>query len=310
VTVGAPITYNFPVRRADNDEKTDQLSITRPFVTPAGLLEAMQPAIGALTPESFNHDNIDITIGKMAAYIVKTHQPDLMAVHFLGLDHAQHGGGRNGKDVQHCLTVIDSMLNIVLKAYEAAGLKGHTDVIITGDHGFVSVKQTISPNVLLQQAGLINDKDWKARFHSTGGSAFLYLKNPGDQATLDKVKQLLENLSPDQRKHFTIIERPELDALDVNPEVALGLAADNSSALNGSTDGNFIKPKKKVTGSHGHDPRMPEVFTGFIGYGPSFKTRATVAWLNLTDIAAFISEILGLQFKVADAGLKQKVFKK
>lgn len=309
VTVGAPITYNFPVRRADNDEKTDQLSVTKPFVTPAGLLDEMQPAVGPLTPKSFNHDNIDITIGKMAAYIVKAHQPDLMAVHFIGLDHAQHEVGRNGFKVGHALAVIDSMLNVVLSAYEDAGIENNTDVIITGDHGFVSVRQTISPNVLLQQAGLIGEKDWKARFHSTGGSAFLYLKDRGDKITLDKVKQLLNDLPPDQRKYFTVIERPELDQLGANPEVALALAAGNSSALNSSTEGALIKPKKKVTGSHGHDPRMPELFTGFIGYGPSFKNAAHTERLNLTDISALVSDILGLGFKQTDANLKRKIFK-
>nr|WP_317235326.1 ectonucleotide pyrophosphatase/phosphodiesterase [Niabella ginsengisoli] len=94
VTVGAPIDYNFPVRRADNDEKTDQLSVTKPYVTPSNMLNEMQQKIGTLSPKDFNHDNMDITIGKMASYIIKTHKPDLMAVHFIGLDHAQHDVGR------------------------------------------------------------------------------------------------------------------------------------------------------------------------------------------------------------------------
>ena len=309
VTVGAPITYNFPVRRADNDEKTDQLTVTKPFVTPSGLLEEMQPAIGALSPKDFNHDNIDITIGKMAAYIIKTHKPDLMAVHFIGLDHAQHDVGRKGPKVEHSLAIIDSMLNALLSAYEAAGIKDNTDIIITGDHGFVSAKQNISPNTLLYKAGIITDKDWKARFHAVGGSAFLYLKDPKDRKTLQSVKQLLDDVSPAEKKYFTVIERAELDSLGVNPEVALALAANNASALNGSTDGALIKPKKVTTGSHGHDPRMPELFTGFIGYGPSFKSGANVERLRLTDMSALISNILGLQFKEVNPEVKRTVFR-
>ncbi|MFT3902191.1 MAG: ectonucleotide pyrophosphatase/phosphodiesterase [Niabella sp.] len=309
VTVGAPINYNFPVRRADNDEKTDQLSVTKPFITPAGMLAAMQQSIGELTPKNFNHDNIDITIGRMAAYIIKTHKPNLMAVHFIGLDHAQHDVGREGVEVAHALAVIDSMLNVVLSAYEEAGIKNNTDVIITGDHGFVSVKQNISPNTLLYKAGIITDKDWKARFHSTGGSAFLYLKDPKDTKTLQKVKQLLNDVTPAEKKYFTVIERAELDSMGVNPEVAMALSANNASALNGSTDGALIKPKKSTSGSHGHDPRMPELYTGFIGYGPSFKSGANVEHLRLTDMSALISNILGLKFKEVDLEVKRSIFK-
>lgn len=310
VTVGAPIHYNFPVRRADSDEKTDQLSVTRPFITPVSLLNEMEQSIGTLTPENFNHANMDITIGRMAAYIVKAHQPNLMAVHFIGLDHAQHDVGRNGPEVEHALAIIDSMLNVVLLAYESAGALNNTDVIITGDHGFVSVTHTISPNTLLYKAGLITDKDWKARFYSTGGAAFLYLKNPGDREILDKVKQILSDIPPDQHRYFRVIERQELDSMGVNPEVALALSAGNASALNGSIEGALIKIKKNMSGSHGHDPRMPELFTGFIGCGPSFKNGAKTDRLSLTDMSALISNILKLSFKPATPELKSKVFKK
>ena len=309
VTVGAPITYNFPVKRADDDEKTDQLSVTQPFVTPANLLSQMQPAVGVLTANSFNYDNIDITIGKMAAYIIKTYQPDLMAVHFIGLDHAQHEAGRDARTVQQSLAIIDSMLSVVVTAYHAKGIKDKPDIIITGDHGFVSVKQTISPNALLYEEGLITDKDWKARFHTTGGSAFLYLKTPGDEETLNKVKQIFAQLAPDQRRHFNLIDRAGLDQLGANAEIPLAIAADNLSALNNSTELPLIKTEKKITGSHGHDPRMPELYTGFIAQGPSFKTAASLSHLSLTDMSALISEILKLSFNKVDADLKTKVFK-
>nr|WP_262915414.1 alkaline phosphatase family protein [Niabella ginsengisoli] len=108
------------------------------------------------------------------------------------------------------------MLNVVLSAYESAGILNNTDVIITGDHGFVSVQYNISPNTLLAKAGLITDKDWKAKFLSTGGSAFLYLKDPNDKATLNKVVELLQNVAPADQKYFNIIERKELDKMGAN----------------------------------------------------------------------------------------------
>ncbi|WP_409965756.1 hypothetical protein PIECOFPK_01988 [Mycovorax composti] len=310
VTVGAPINYNFPVRRADNDEKTDQLTITRPLVTPKNLLDNIQASTGLLSAKSFSQDSIDFTIGKMSAYIVKQYKPNLMAVHFVGLDHAQHQNGRNNPKVQQALSIIDSMLNMVLLAYEQAGIKEKTDIIITGDHGFVSARNTIAPNTLLYKAGIITNKDWKARFHSTGGSAFLYLKDPNDQETVQKVKELLNSVPASEKAYFRIIDRKELDSMGVNPEVALAVSANNNSAFNGNTEGDFIKVKKNVTGSHGHDPRMKELRTGFIGFGPSFKNRTSIEEIHLVNISSVISDILGLNFKKIDPSLKNGLFKK
>lgn len=44
VTAGAPIDYNFPVRRPNRGEKGDQLSVTRPLVTPPDLLNEIEQA--------------------------------------------------------------------------------------------------------------------------------------------------------------------------------------------------------------------------------------------------------------------------
>ncbi|GAB3020196.1 ectonucleotide pyrophosphatase/phosphodiesterase [Niabella terrae] len=310
VTVGAPITYNFPVRRPKKDEKGGQLEVTTPVVTPVGLMDEMAGELGRFSAASFDHDHLDITTGRMASYIIRKYQPELMAVHFLGLDHAQHAGGRNGRQLPHSIALIDSMLQVVVESYRQAGLLATTDIIITGDHGVVSVKRQISPNALLRQQGLISDNGWKARFQSTGGSAFLYLKDPSDKAILDQVIRILKSVPAAQSRHFTIIERPELDQLGVNPEVALALAADNSSALNGDTKLPLIKPKKKITGAHGHDPRMPEVYTGFIGYGPSFKSHSSLERLHLTDISPLVSTLLGIPFnQPLTAELKAKILK-
>ena len=66
VTVGAPIDYNFPVKRADDDDSANQLESTLPFITPSGLLDEMQQQSGKLTVADFNTNNtIDVTIGKM-----------------------------------------------------------------------------------------------------------------------------------------------------------------------------------------------------------------------------------------------------
>lgn len=301
VTVGAPIDYNFPVRRVDEDEKSDQLSITLPYVTPIGLMdEIQQNATGKLTQENFNGEySIDETIGKMGAYIFKTYKPNLMALHFISLDHMQHEHGRKGAPIEKSLALIDSMVGMVIKTVADAGLQKNTAIIVTGDHGFVNSTWSFSPNVLLAKNGLLSKEDGRARFHSAGGSTFLYLKDKRDVATLEKVKQLLKSLPAEQQKAFRIVERAELDKAGVNPEVALGLAMSRGYAANNNMEGAVLKTKK-LGGSHGYFPDFDEISTGFLAVGAGIVQRGVVKEMGVKDIAPLVSSLLGLSFKAPD----------
>lgn len=303
VTVGAPIDYNFPVRRADKDEKTDQLTVTLPYITPAGLIDEIQnKATGKLSAKSFDDGHLDITIGQMGAYIFKTYQPNLLALHFIGADHMQHQYGRDAVETKHAVALIDSMINVVMKSVADAGLRDQTAVIITGDHGFADSKTTFSPNILLQQAGLISESDWAAKFHGVGGSAFLYVKTKNDKTTVDKVKEILNGLPEGQRKLFRIIGRDELNRAGANPEVALALAMEKGVVVNNDVSGELIKARKKG-GNHGYYPDFDEINTGFIAFGAGIEKQRRVGIMGVKDIAPLVTALLGLSFTSPDGVL-------
>jgi predicted AlkP superfamily pyrophosphatase or phosphodiesterase len=305
VTVGAPIDYNFPVRRADNDEETDQLTVTLPYITPAALIDEIQEkATGKLSAKSFNDENLDITIGNMGAYIFKTYKPNLMALHFLGADHMQHKYGRDAEETKKAVALIDSMINLVMASVAQAGLQDQTAVIITGDHGFVDSKYTFSPNILLEQAGLFSKTNpvttgWTAKFHGVGGSAFLYLKNKNDKATVDRVKKLLNDLPEEQKKLFRIVDRNELDQIGANPEVAMALAMDKGVVTGSDVSGELIKARKKG-GNHGYYPDFDEINTGFIAFGAGIQKQQRVALMGVKDIAPLVTSLLKLSFQSPD----------
>jgi predicted AlkP superfamily pyrophosphatase or phosphodiesterase len=308
VTVGAPISYNFPVRRADNDENANQLDVTIPYVTPKGLMDEIQiNATGKLIPADFNTNNtIDITIGKMASYIIKTYKPALMAMHFVTVDHTQHAHGRDGREVKKAVALVDSMIGVVLKTIKDAGLQNNTAVIITGDHGFVNSSTTFSPNVLLEQQGLQLNKT--ARFHGAGGATFLYLKDKNDPATLEKVKALLNALSEDQKKLFRIVDRSELDKIGANPEVAMGLAMSKGVVVNNDSKGELTGIKKKG-GNHGYFPDFDEINTGFIATGAGIGKHKEITIMGIKDIAPLIAGLLKLSFKSPDGVLIPGILK-
>jgi predicted AlkP superfamily pyrophosphatase or phosphodiesterase len=276
VTVGTPIDYNFPVRRADNDESVNQLEVTLPFITPAGLIGDMQKnATGLLTAKNFSDHETDGSIGKMASYFLKTYKPNLMVVHFIGVDHAEHAVGREGEPVRHAIAVADSMVNVLVATIKEAGLENSTTIFIIGDHGFVNTRRTFSPNILLAQNGLLSTDEWLARFHPAGGSAFLYLKNKNGQATLGKVKEILNDLPQEQKSLFRIVDRQELDRIGANPHVALALAMTKGTIAGNEKPGELVKEKKK-SGNHGYYPDFDEISTGFIAVGSGIVPHGEV----------------------------------
>lgn len=303
VTVGAPIDYNFPVRRAGKDEEGDQLTVTLPHITPARLIDEIQDkATGKLSAKSFNDEHLDITIGLMGAYIFKTYKPNLLALHFIGADHMQHQYGRDAAETKQAVSVIDSMVNLVMKSVADAGLQEQTAVIITGDHGFVDSKYTFSPNTLLQQAGLISNSGWTAKFHGVGGSAFLYVKNKNDKAAVGKVGAILNGLPEEQRKLFRIIDRSELDSSGSNPEVALALAMEKGVVVNNDVSGELIKTRKKG-GNHGYYPDFDEIHTGFIAFGAGIEKQQRTGSMGIQDISALVAALLDLPFTSPDGVL-------
>lgn len=310
VTVGAPIDYNFPVRRADGDEKTDQLSVTRPFITPAGLLDQMAAATGtALTAGDFKYAEIDHTIGRMAAFIFRQYQPGLLAVHFIRADHEQHEHGRDAPEVKQAVAAIDSMIGLLLHSIRETGREGQTTVIVTGDHGFVNATRSFSPNVLLKKNDLITGEDWTARFYTVGGSAYLHTKKPGDLAAMQRVTQLLRALPEDQQQLFRIVTKKELEAIGANPEVVLALAMKKGVVANNAIEGPLVR-KKKLSGAHGYYPDFNEIYTGFIASGQGIRSGTSVAQLSMLDVAPMVCRLLGIPSLTGEAKELPPIFSK
>jgi predicted AlkP superfamily phosphohydrolase/phosphomutase len=67
----------------------------------------------------------------------------------------------------------------------------------------------------------------------------------------------------------------------------------------GGTEGELLSAIKGG-GHHGYDPDMPEMYTGFIGYGAGFKSGASISQVSVKDIAPIIATLLGLKFKSQD----------
>jgi len=307
VSVGAKIDYNIP-EIFSLDKSVERTSPQRTLATPKGLFEEIeQNATGKLNDEKLSSDfsSADENGSRMVAYIIKKYKPNLLTFHVFAVDHAEHADGRDGEDVRKAIAGADHAVNNVLEAIAQAGIKDSTTVIVTGDHGFVDIHTSVSPNIWLAKANLFNrangKTDWKAQFHPSGGSAFLILKDPKDQKTLAQVRSILAALPVPQKRLFRVVERPELDKIGADPNVALALAMTEGVVANGALTGDLIRPASG--GTHGYFPDFQHIQTGFIVSGAGVKAGKVLPIMGLEDIAPLVAKLLGFQFDAPDGVL-------
>jgi len=306
VTVGAPIDYRIPEYWNYKD-----MSDARPFVEeatqPASLWKEVQDsATGHLQAADLNadHDELiqDENTARMAAYIFRQYKPNFLALHLACADHYEHQEGREGYMVRAAVAGADRAIKSLLEAVNRAGLTDSTIIIVTGDHGFENIYRSFSPNYLLKQNGFITDVktgDWKAQFHSSGGAAFLQLKDPNDIETLNKVKALFSKLPDTSLQYFTVLEKDKLSAIGADPSIKLAL-----TGLKGTTFGAgtkvLLETFDKVKGTHGFYPDHKEIQTGFVACGPGLKKRVLIEKMKLLDVAPFIVHLTGIPFPATD----------
>lgn len=311
VTAGAPIDHNV----ADIWEagKLDRLDITERNATPAGFWDEVQrEATGKLDANDFNlakdYLSMDENVARIAAYIIRRYKPAFTTVHLPAVDHAEHADGRDGNQVRRAVSGADRSVRTIIEAIDKAAIADSTILIITGDHGFGNRRTMFSPNILLAKAGLITDVasgNWKARFHSAGGSAFLYLKDESDRKSLAKVREILMSLPPSQKKLFTIIEGRQLKQSGADPMVMLALAGAEGTAFGNAVDGEIVKDSHG--GTHGYFPDFPGIQTGFIVSGPHVRKGAALPVIEMVDIAPFIARLLGVYLNGRESELYSKI---
>jgi predicted AlkP superfamily pyrophosphatase or phosphodiesterase len=310
VSVGGPATYNIPEYWYLPETKGGARNMKKALSEnskPKGFFEEIQQnATGQLEEIDFSGDylSIDDNLSRASSYIIRKYKPSFLALHLVALDHFEHEEGRDGDKVRAALTSVDRGIKAILEAIEKAGIKDKTTVIVTGDHGFVDIHTAISPNVLLAQAGLYdpNSKaNWKAYFHSSGGSAFLHVKDKNDTQTLEKVKTALAKLPVSQKALFEVKDRAQLDAVGADPNAALALAPRQGISVSGAATGDFLRASSG--GTHGFYPDFKEIQTGFVAFGKGIKKGAVVPEMGLQDIAPLVAKLLNIDFPSADGTL-------
>lgn len=302
VSADAPVMYDIP------DIGSMGEVVREKYSKPAGFVDELRKNVfdGASTID-YGHD---VNVGKIAAYVIKKDQPNLMTIHLFSVDHNEHLQGRDGDQVRAAVRGADSAVGIIMDALKAAGIWQETVLIVTGDHGFVDVKTSVNPNIWLKQAGLITDvkkDDWKAQFFSVGGSSYLYLKDRKDEATLKAVRHLLDTVT-DGKKLFRVIDRKHMERIGGNPDVAFALSGLNGTSFGNAMTGEVVKPGHG--GTHGYFPDFFEIRTGLVAAGPGIRKGGVIKEMSEKDTGPAVARLLGLDLPSAEGKAPAALFAK
>jgi hypothetical protein len=298
VSADAPVAYNIPDIGSLGEAVREQYS------KPAGFVDELRAKVfdGATKIEYGR----DVNVAKIAAYVIAKAKPNLMTIHLFSVDHNEHMQGREGDQVRAAVRGADSAVGIIVDALKHAGIADSTVVIVTGDHGFMTVNKQVNPNVWLAQAGLITDLkqgQWKAMFYSVGGASYLYVR---DRAVLPQVRQILRELPDTVKQYVRVIDKKQLEKIGGNPEVELALSGLNGAAFGNAVDGAAVRPGHG--GQHGYFPDFYEIRTGYVAYGPGIRKGAVIKEMDQRDQAAIIARLLGLDLPSADGKAPKGLF--
>ena len=298
VSVGARIDYLLPETNQAPRDST-WLDLVRRQSTP-GLVDAVVERLGGFEPNA-NRDYVqrDRFSTAAAAVILEQYRPNLLLIHLVEADGAQHQHGPNSPAAIAAMARIDASIAAILRAVGTAGIADRTAVIVTGDHGFYRVHSAFQPNVVLREAGLIQVDaagrvtSWTAMAHRSA----IRLKDPNDAAVAAKVEHLFRNLAETRyRGLFRVVDRKEIAERGGDPDALLFLEPAEGYTTAAGMTGEFLIASSRH-GDHGYVPDGTAMHTGLILSGAGVQKGIVMPLARQIDIAPTAARLLGFEMR-------------
>jgi predicted AlkP superfamily pyrophosphatase or phosphodiesterase len=287
---------------------------------------------GWISEEDFLYllERQSVYMAKVAAWVYRTYQPDLMFTWQDPFDSAGHQFLMTNPRQQsyspenaviyagfytHAAQVADSSLAIMLEAIDL----NDTTILLVGDNGMAPIHSTVYVNTILEKAGLLtlDNRNYvvlaetKAFAIASGGSVNVYInlmgrESGGGTVSADeypaiqvKIITLFRDLvdpETSQAVFQRVLPRGELLGLGLDhPNSGDVFAQANPGYhLDGWRGVNYVFSPTDFYGQHGYDSSLPEMHTIFIATGYGIPLSNTVIPpLKVVDYAPTIAWLLG-----------------
>ena len=239
-------------------------------------------------------------------------QPDVILIHPANIDGARHANGVFHENVNQAVKDTDRFVQMLMNVQEELGLAENTNLVVTSDHGQMDIQRIININVMLADYGFIDvDQqgrviDWKAFCLSNALSANVYLKNPQDEQTKQRVFQLLRWMKKEGiygiSEVYTVEEVQE--KYHLCGDFAFVIESDDYTSFGESVNGELVesfgdRDYRYGKASHGHLPEKgPQPI--FMAKGPDFAENVVIENGRLIDEAPTYAKILGVDLPDTD----------
>ncbi len=311
VTAKSSITYNLPEVVAINGEN-QALKVLKngsPFFCLGLELKYGRIRQGADQPY------LDDFSTACAVDTIKRKQPNLMLLHLIDLDDTKHACGTQGQAVDEVIERMDKRLGDILAAVEAAGIKDETVFIVLGDHGQFDVRFKVHLNNVLKEHGLIEETAsgyfWRAYFQSTGGAAYLHIKDD-DTKIKEEVLAVLNDITRNSKYGVKkLYKRENLDELHVDPSIHYMLEARKGYSFEDDiTDEDVVDltTRGETYATHGYSTEQDNYHCNLIIAGKNIKTNEQLGEVEMVDIAPTLARMLGIKLENVDGRSLDEVF--
>jgi hypothetical protein len=298
-TSGGPVDYRLDIAVAPTAaESHDRIVKT----ASAGWLARIEAVLGPLA--ALDLRMADHVKALVAAEILKTFRPSLIAVHFSLTDSVQHAHGPGTLAALAALEDTDHNLAILVRAIEEAKLADQTTLIVTGDHGFLPLHTELAINLPLVEEGLVEKAAdgtlrWQALIAPNRGLGSLYIKPDAPPETMKKARMALERYAVRHAGRFRILERSELDRYGADRGAALGIEPFPGYVLDARLSPPFAQSHSRAAG-HGYRPDLPDMHTGLIVSGARARRGSVLPETRTIDVAPTIAYLLGFDLRGAE----------
>lgn len=319
VTGKANIDYNMPEIFA-NRRWHNQILVSLLSGSPLYQLD-LNKRFGHIR-QGLHQPELDDFVLESTVHTIKTKKPNLLLVHFTDLDTQRHYHGFSSNEALAAIHRHNERLGKIIETLKESGIYDNSTVVVLGDHSALDENKALNPNVLLQRSNLIktNSKgkiiNWKAYCKSCDGSAYIYVKDKHDGATMEALATLFRSLLEDSDSGIEkVLTSEQASEKGADPQCAFMLEAQKGYYFLEDFEGEYVKTvaeedvtadKKYTLACHGYSPEKENYTTIFMAAGKGIKP-VTLPSIRLIDEGPTLARLLGVSLGNTDGRIIEEI---
>jgi predicted AlkP superfamily pyrophosphatase or phosphodiesterase len=250
------------------------------------------------------NETTEVTYTRIFNLILREQRPNLALFHIIEADHIQHLHGPRSPEAYAAIKDVDDRVREVWNELQR-DFPDNATLFVVSDHGFSPIQKTLYPNVVLRKAGLlVSATNGPVQIVGQGGAAMVYVLDDENRSRLlRQAKRALSGLegvskivSTGSFKKYGVAD-PKNDPHAPD----LILFAQEGCVFGDTADGDLpFKEKPERSGSHGHDPDLPDLHATLVAWGSGIKAGVDLGKVSNTSVAPTIAELLGFSMPMAE----------